>query len=214
MNITFIAINPLNSSMRLEIVLTYLFIHIIGLNSKINVNIIKLYVNYNFWNLIIEDIIANYIKDPACYNLINCINKFGFKAIFLYRLASIVDSQSLKNSLLAMIVEYYGTEICNGAKIGRYFVLDHTVGITIGQQAILGDNVVLMHNITLGALGNRLGTEIRHPIISSGVVMGAGATALGCIEIGHCCIIAASAVVTKRILPYNIVAGVPALILI
>ena len=87
-------------------------------------------------------------------------------------------------------------------------MIDHAHSIVIGETAIVGDNVSMLHSVTLGGTGKADGD--RHPKIENGVMIGAGAKVLGNITIGHCSRIAAGSVVLQDVPPCSTVAGVPA----
>ncbi len=103
-----------------------------------------------------------------------------------------------------------GIEINLGAEIGSRVFIDHGMGVVIGATAIIGDNVVIYHGVTLGATGNPEGR--RHPKIGNNVLIGAGAKLLGPITIGDNVSIGANAVVTKDVPSNSIAVGVPAVI--
>ena len=94
------------------------------------------------------------------------------------------------------------------ARIGRGIFLDHATGLVVGETAVIGDNVSMLHDVTLGGTGKQDGD--RHPKIGSGVMIGAGAKILGNIEVGECARIAAGSVVLHPVPPCKTVAGVPA----
>ena len=85
---------------------------------------------------------------------------------------------------------------------------DHAHSIVIGATAVVGDNVSMLHSVTLGGTGKE--DDDRHPKIAAGVLIGAGAKVLGNIHVGHCSRIAAGSVVLEDIPPMKTVAGVPA----
>ena len=87
-------------------------------------------------------------------------------------------------------------------------MIDHAHSIVIGETAVVGDNVSMLHSVTLGGTGKE--EEDRHPKIGDGVLIGAGAKVLGNIEIGHCSRIAAGSVVLQAVPPCKTVAGIPA----
>ena len=101
-----------------------------------------------------------------------------------------------------------GVEIHPGAKIGRRFLIDHGMGIVIGETAEVGDDVLLYQGVTLGGTGKDKGK--RHPTIGNNVLVGAGAKVLGPILVGDRARIAANAVVLKEIPPESTAVGVPA----
>lgn len=101
-----------------------------------------------------------------------------------------------------------GIEIHPGATIGKGFFIDHGTGVVIGETAIIGDDVTIFHNVTLGGTENETGK--RHPTIGNNVLIGTGASVLGNIKIGNNSKIGAGAVVLKDI-PDNVTAvGIPA----
>lgn len=158
------------------------------------------------------DIAAVYDRDPACERYLDPILYFkGFHAIQTHRLAHF----SLKNGrrdfalyLQSRSSQVFQTDINPAAKMGKGIFLDHATGLVVGETAEIGDDVSILHGVTLGGTGKENGD--RHPKISSGVLIGAGATVLGNIRIGKCSRIAAGSLVVKEV-PNNVtVAGVPA----
>jgi serine O-acetyltransferase len=101
-----------------------------------------------------------------------------------------------------------GIEIHPGAVIGRRFVVDHGMGIVIGETAELGDDVLVYQGVTLGGTGKDKGK--RHPTIGNNVMIGAGAKVLGPFTVGDNARIAAGAVVLKEVPPDATAVGVPA----
>ena len=91
-----------------------------------------------------------------------------------------------------------GVEIHPGATIGRRFFIDHGMGVVIGETAVVGDDVMLYHGVTLGGRSLARGTK-RHPTVGDDVTIGAGARVLGDIEIGDGVQIGANSVVVKDI---------------
>ena len=100
-----------------------------------------------------------------------------------------------------------GIEIHPGAKIGRRCFIDHGIGVVIGETSIIGDDVVMYHGVTLGAIENK--KTKRHPTIGNNVLIGAGAKLLGNITIGDNVKIGANAVVLKDIPKNSTVVGIP-----
>ncbi|XP_028795291.1 serine acetyltransferase 2-like [Neltuma alba] len=94
------------------------------------------------------------------------------------------------------------------AKIGEGILLDHGTGMVIGETAIVGNRVSLMHGVTLGGSGKEIGD--RHPKIGDGALIGACATILGNIRIGKGAMVAAGSLVLKEVPPHSMVAGIPA----
>jgi serine O-acetyltransferase len=90
-----------------------------------------------------------------------------------------------------------GIEIHPAAKIGRRFFIDHGMGVVIGETAIIGDDVMIYHDVTLGSIKFMRGK--RHPNIENGVVIGAGARVLGPITVGEGARISANSVITRDV---------------
>jgi serine O-acetyltransferase len=109
------------------------------------------------------------------------------------------------------ISEMFGVDIHPAARIGNGIMIDHAHSIVIGETAIVGDNVSMLHAVTLGGTGKEDGN--RHPKIGNGVMIGAGAKVLGNIEVGNCSRIAAGSVVLHDVPARKTVAGVPAKII-
>ncbi len=102
-------------------------------------------------------------------------------------------------------------EIHPGAEIGKRFVIDHGVGVVIGETAIIGDDVLIYHGVTLG--GKTLDPVKRHPTVGDRVIIGAGAKLIGAITIGNDCAVGANAVVTKDMPKGTVAVGVNARLL-
>ena len=102
-------------------------------------------------------------------------------------------------------------EIHPGAEIGKRFVIDHGVGVVIGETAVIGNDVLVYHGVTLG--GKTLDPVKRHPTVGDRVIIGAGAKLIGAITIGDDCAIGANAVVTKDMPKGTVAVGVNARLL-
>jgi serine O-acetyltransferase len=158
------------------------------------------------------DIVAVYDRDPACHRMIQPLLYFkGFLAIQSYRLAHHLWENGRTD--LALFVqmrcsEIFGVDIHPGARIGQGIMIDHAHSIVIGETAVVGDDVSMLHSVTLGGTGKAGGD--RHPKIGDGVLIGAGAKVLGNIKVGNCARIAAGSVVLQEVPPCKTVAGVPA----
>ncbi len=158
------------------------------------------------------DLNAIFERDPACHRLLQPILYFkGYQAVQAYRIGNWLWRQGRKD--LAYFIqmrtsEIFGIDIHPGAKIGKGIMIDHAHSIVIGETAVVGDNVSMLHSVTLGGTGKE--EEDRHPKIGDGVLIGAGAKVLGNITVGHCSRIAAGSVVLEDIPPCKTVAGVPA----
>ena len=158
------------------------------------------------------DLMAVFERDPACHRLIQPVLFFkGFHAVQSYRIAHwlwLKGRHSMAQFMQMRSSEVFGVDIHPGAVIGRGIMIDHAHSIVIGETAVVGDNVSMLHSVTLGGTGKADGD--RHPKIENGVLIGAGAKALGNIRIGYCSRIAAGSVVLQEIPPCKTVAGVPA----
>jgi serine O-acetyltransferase len=158
------------------------------------------------------DIQAVYDRDPACTRFMEPVLYFkGFQAIQTHRLAHWLWNQGRRDFALYLqsrASSIFQTDINPAARIGKGLFLDHATGLVVGETAVIGDNVSILHGVTLGGTGKE-GAD-RHPKIRSGVLIGAGAKILGNIEIGHCARIAAGSVVLKSVPHNTTVAGVPA----
>lgn len=158
------------------------------------------------------DLTAVFERDPACHTLIQPILFFkGFQAIQAYRIAHWLwtkQRKSMAQFLQMRSSEMFGVDIHPNAVVGRGIMIDHAHSIVIGETAVVGDNVSMLHSVTLGGTGKADGD--RHPKIENGVLIGAGAKILGNIRIGYCSRIAAGSVVLQEIPPCKTVAGVPA----
>ena len=101
-----------------------------------------------------------------------------------------------------------GIEIHPGARIGKGFFIDHGMGVVIGETAVIGDNCVMFHNVTLGGTGKDTGK--RHPTIGDNVLIGTGATLLGPITIGSNVKVGANTFIINHDVPDDsTVVGVP-----
>ncbi len=158
-----------------------------------------------------EDIQVIYDNDPAARNLAEVILCYpGLHAIIAYRLAHKFHKWGLK--LLARMISYLtriitGIEIHPAAQIGRRFFIDHGEGVVIGETTIIGDDVLLYQQVTLGGTGNDHGK--RHPTIGNNVIIGAGAKVLGDIIIADHVRIGAGSVVIEDVPSHSTVVGIP-----
>jgi serine O-acetyltransferase len=158
------------------------------------------------------DIVATFDRDPATDRFIEPVLYFkGFHALETHRLAhwlyhrKRVDFAYYLQSRSAAVFQ---CDIHPAARIGRGIFVDHATGVVVGETAVVEDEVSMLHGVTLGGTGKEEGD--RHPKIRRGVLIGAGATILGNIEVGHCARVAAGSVVVRSV-PNNVtVAGVPA----
>lgn len=151
-------------------------------------------------------------KDPAAKSHLEVYLLYpGVKAVFLHRFSHALWQMDAKFSA-RMLSEFgrfmTGIEIHPGAELGRRVVIDHGMGTVIGETAVVGDDVLLYQNVTLGSARSREGR--RHPIIERGAVIGAGATIMGPVIVGEEAKVGAGAVVARHVDANTIVTGVPA----
>ncbi|MFT5799892.1 MAG: serine O-acetyltransferase [Candidatus Azotimanducaceae bacterium] len=158
------------------------------------------------------DLVAIFDRDPACHRLLQPILYFkGYQAIQAYRIGHYLWTQGhndLAYFFQMRVSEIFGVDIHPAARIGRGIMIDHAHSIVIGETAVVGDNVSMLHSVTLGGTGKE--EEDRHPKIGDGVLIGAGAKVLGNIKVGNCSRIAAGSVVLEDVPACKTVAGIPA----
>ncbi len=160
----------------------------------------------------LADLVAVYERDPACHRLLQPLLYFkGYQAMQGYRVAHWLyehGKRDLAYFFQMRLSEIYGVDIHPAARIGKGIMIDHAHSIVIGETAVVGDNVSMLHSVTLGGTGKE--EQDRHPKIGNGVLIGAGAKVLGNIKVGNCSRIAAGSVVLEEVPPCKTVAGIPA----
>lgn len=158
------------------------------------------------------DLVAVFERDPACHRYLQPVLFFkGFQAVQAYRVAHWLwqqGRQDLAFFVQMRVSEAFGVDIHPAARIGRGLMIDHAHSIVIGETAVVGDNVSMLHSVTLGGTGKEDGD--RHPKIGNGVLIGAGAKVLGNIRVGENSRIAAGSVVLSDVPCCKTVAGIPA----
>ena len=159
-----------------------------------------------------ETIAAYQARDPAARSWLEILLLYpGIKAVRSHRLAHWCYRHNLK--FLARAISQRsrrrtGIEIHPGATIGRRLVIDHGMGIVIGETAEIGDDCLIYHGVTLGGTGKDVGK--RHPTIGNNVLIGTGAKVLGPIKVGDNSRIAANSVVLREIPENSTAVGIPA----
>jgi indole-3-glycerol phosphate synthase len=160
---------------------------------------------------VLSDLKAIRERDPAAEGWIACAFYPGWWALWIHRLinhplyeANLKTLARLFNFMARFLT---GVDIHPGAKFGSGIFIDHAHGVVIGETAIVGDNVTLLHQVTLGGTGKETGK--RHPTIEDGVLLGAGAKVLGNIVVGKNSRIGAGSVVLHEVPPESTVVGVP-----
>ena len=120
------------------------------------------------------DIVAVYERDPACYRFLQPLLYFkGFQAIQAYRVAHWLWNEGRRDLayfLQMRVSEQFGVDIHPAARVGQGIMIDHAHSIVIGETAVVGDNVSMLHSVTLGGTGKE--DDIRHPTIGNGVLIG------------------------------------------
>ena len=161
------------------------------------------------------DIRAVQERDPACRSCLQPVLFFkGFLALTAQRGAHYywrAGQEGMALYLQSRISEVFGADIHPAARLGKGLMMDHATGVVIGETAVVGDNVSMLHGVTLGGTGREKGD--RHPKIGQGVLISVGAKVLGNIRIGDCAKIGAGSVVLADVPPYTTAVGVPARII-
>lgn len=151
-------------------------------------------------------------RDPAAKSAAQVFFLYpGLWAVLYHRLAHFLHRHG--HTFLARLVSNIarratGIEIHPGATIGRGLLIDHGMGVVIGETAEIGDNVTIYQGVTLGGTGKDVGK--RHPTIGNNVLIGAGAKVLGPFSVGDNSKIAANSVVLSEVPPNCTCVGSPA----
>lgn len=165
----------------------------------------------NFFSSLSDLVAAYRDKDPATSSSLEILLVYpGVRAWILYRMA-----HSLQVARIPFLPRFLselgrllsGIDIHPGARIGERVVMDHGMGIVIGETAVVGNDVLIYQGVTLG--GTSLERHKRHPTVGDHCVIGAGAKILGNIHIGAGCRIGANSVVVKDVPPSSTVVGIP-----
>ena len=153
-----------------------------------------------------EDIKVIYEKDPAANNIAEVIFCYpGFQALLMHRIAHKLAYWNIP--FLPRFISYWtriftGIEIHPKATIGNRFFIDHGEGVVIGETTIIGDDVLIYQQVTLGGTGKEQGK--RHPTIGNNVII-----VLGNINIGDNVRIGAGSVVVEDVPEHSTVVGIP-----
>lgn len=158
------------------------------------------------------DLLAVMERDPACTQLIDALLYFkGFHALQAHRVAHALwttDRRPLAYFLQSQVSKRLQVDVHPAAVVGAGAFWDHATGLVIGETAVLGNNVSLLHSVTLGGSGKKHG--VRHPRLGDGVLVGAGATLLGPVKVGAGAQVGACSLVLEDVAPHVTVVGVPA----
>ena len=159
-----------------------------------------------------EDMQAVLERDPAARSKLEVLLCYpGLHAVLIHRVAHALWRRGwlLSARLLSQFARWLtGIEIHPGAQLGRRLLIDHGMGVVIGETAVVGDDVTLYQNVTLG--GVSLNPGKRHPTLEDDVVIGAGAAVLGPFTVGRGARIGSNAVVLREVPPGATMVGVPA----
>ena len=160
----------------------------------------------------ISDLIAVVTRDPAADS---CLTPFlyfkGFHSLQWHRVGHWLwkhGRQDFARFLQSRVSEVFAVDIHPAVPVGNGVFIDHATGLVVGETAVIGDDVSILQGVTLGGTGKEHGD--RHPKVRDGVLLAAGATVLGNIEIGRRAKVAACSVVLKDVPARATVAGVPA----
>jgi serine O-acetyltransferase len=160
----------------------------------------------------LADLAAVRDRDPACPDSLTPFLFFkGYQALQAYRFANYLWKSGrthLARYLQSRVSEIFAIDLHPAATVGQGILLDHGTGLVVGETAVIGDDVSILQNVTLGGTGKQSG--IRHPRIERGVLLGAGCKVLGAITVGEGAKIGAGSIVLENVHPYTTVVGNPA----
>lgn len=163
-----------------------------------------------------EEVNSIYERDPAAHSRWEVLLCYpGLHAITMHRLAHKLWNANWKVTArwVSQASRFLtGIEIHPAAKIGRRVLIDHGMGVVIGETAEVGDDCTIYHGVTLGGTSLAEGTK-RHPTLGKNVIVGAGAKVLGAFEVGDNCRIGSNAVVIKPLPANSTAVGNPARVL-
>ncbi|WP_017791789.1 serine O-acetyltransferase EpsC [Leucobacter salsicius] len=159
-----------------------------------------------------EDVRSARDHDPAARGSLEVFFIYsGLHAVWWHRIAHALwrrGARFVPRAISQAARFFTGIEIHPGATIGRRLFIDHGMGVVIGETAVVGDDVLIYHGVTLGGTGHGRGK--RHPTLGDRVVVGAGAQLLGAIELGHDSAVGSNAVVVRSAPPWTTLTGIPA----
>ena len=165
--------------------------------------------------MIKEDFLNVKQSDPALHNTFELFFNYpGLWALFFYRIANALYKRGLRfipRFISAMGLFLTTIDIHPAATIGCRVFIDHGVGVVIGETAIIGDDVVIYQQVTLGGVSTSHGK--RHPTVENNVIVGAGAKVLGNITLGQGCKVGTNSVVLKDVPAFATAVGIPARII-
>lgn len=160
----------------------------------------------------LADLRAIVTRDPAAESsLVPFLYYKGFKGLASHRVAHALWNEGRRGVarfIQSRVADSLAMDIHPAARIGKGVFMDHGTALVIGETSVVEDDVSMLQSVTLGGTGKQSGN--RHPKIRRGVMIGAGATILGNIEVGEGSKVAAGSVVLRAVPPHTTVAGVPA----
>jgi serine O-acetyltransferase len=171
------------------------------------------------WTRLGEDLAATVARDPAARNRVDVFfTSAGVHALFWHRVAHRLWGAGAK--LLARIISAItrsitGVEIHPAATIGRRVVIDHGMGVVIGETATVGDDCLIYHGVTLGGKDAAPRSEVsgvRHPTIGHRVTIGAAGIVLGPVTVGDDAVVGAHSVVVSDVPAGALAVGAPAVV--
>lgn len=150
-------------------------------------------------------------QDPAAKSWVEVVLCYpSIHVMAFYRVAHWLHRRRvplLPRALMQFARFVTGIEIHPGAQIGRRLFIDHGMGVVIGETAVIGDDCLIYHGVTLGGTGKECGK--RHPTLGNGVVVGAGAKVIGNITLGDQSRVGTNSVVLRDVPPHATVVGIP-----
>ncbi|MDK1475894.1 serine acetyltransferase [Streptomyces sp. 549] len=154
-----------------------------------------------------EDLHVVLARDPSVRSAKEAVLHPALTALWAHRVAHRMHGRGLRipaRLLARWARRVTAVEIHPGAVLGRRVFIDHGAGVVIGETAVVGDDVTMYHQVTLGAVGwwsdnKRPEGDRRHPVVGSGVVLGANSTVLGPVTLGDRAVIGAQALVNKDV---------------
>jgi len=160
-----------------------------------------------------RDLMAVVERDPAAGGLITVpfLNFKGFQSLQAHRISHALwncGRKDLALHLQSRISVVFAVDFHPAARFGSGILIDHGTGVVVGETAVVGNDVSMLHGVTLGGTGKATGD--RHPKVGNGVLLGAGAKVLGNIRIGEGSKVGAGSVVLSDVPPHVTVVGVPA----
>ncbi len=150
-------------------------------------------------------------QDPAAKSWLEVVLCYpSVHVLAIYRVAHWLHGRKVPffpRAMMQVARFVTGIEIHPGARIGKRLFIDHGMGVVIGETAVVGDDCLIYHGVTLGGTGKECGK--RHPTLGNGVIVGAGAKVIGNITLGDHARVGANSVVLRDVPPHATVVGIP-----